>query len=835
MSFNAESIAALRREMRQALRSLLRSPSFSVIAFATLALGIAATVGIYTVLETIVLRPLAYRSAENLVAVVHPTNVPGVGESRWGLSAAGYFYFRRENRTLEDLGAYATEFTTVFGDEADAERVQGAYVTASLLEVLHARPALGRTIVEDDDKPGAPMVAVLSHELWARRYGADPRIVGRSIRTSYGTAQVIGVAEKGFTLPLAAPGNRAADLAGVRVDLWQPLQLDPNAEAQNAHAYVGIGRLKRGVTPESAQRDLAALTQRLPALFPRAYSKGFMEQYHFGMSVRPLRDEVLGGDIVRALWILFGSVALVLVIACANVANLFLVRSEARRRESAIRTALGASRGRMALHHLSESLLLTLSAAVVGTALAVAGTRVLVRLAPGDVPRLADVHMHWTSVGVALAIAVLSGLAFAVFPMLRARVDVDTLREGGRGLTASRRQRTVRHALVVGQMSLALVLLSAAGLMLRSFSKLRAVKPGLDASGVLTFSVALPASEYGSYAKAAAFHRELTSRLASLPGVRRVGATSALPLRDFSGCATVQREGRPFGPDEKWPCVPSVTATPGTLEALGITVRGRTPVWNDLDAGTGAVVVTKALADRLWPGEDAIGKGINNSGKTFFRVVGVIPELRAAGLENAPTEAVFYPVVPIPNASLWMPLINATYVVKTTSAEPTSMVNAVRRTVSVIDARVPMARITTMESVVARSMARATFIMLLLALAAGMALLLSAVGMYGVISYVVAQRRSEIGVRMALGARVREVAGLVVVQSLQLAFAGALIGLVGALAATRLMRALLFGVSPTDPVVLMTAPIILVLIAAIASFAPARRAASVDPAEALRS
>jgi predicted permease len=828
---------ALGRETRQALRSLVRTPAFTLIAIVTLALGIGATTAIWTMLETVVLRPLPYANAGRLVSVRHPTEVPGTGPSRWGMSAAGYFLFRNENRTLEDLGGYYADYATILA-EGEAERVRAGWITHSVLSVLGARPAVGRLIGEADDVPGAARVAMLGWDIWQRRYGGDPGVVGRSIETSNGPVEIVGVTARGFTLPTPSPFEASRDLAGHYVDLWLPLRLDPTARAQNSHQYAGVGRLKPGVGAAAAQRDLQTLTDRLPELFPNAYSRGFVEEYRFRMGVQPLRDEVLGERIVRTLWVLLGAVGVVLLIACANVTNLFLVRAESRRRETAVRAALGASRSQMVAHHLVASLMVALAAGALGVGFAVVLLRALVAIAPADLPRLAEVGVHWTAVALGLALAVVAGFAFGLYPALR-KVDIESLREGSRGLSASPRQRAVRNGLVVAQIALALVLLAAAGLMARSFGALRAVRPGLDPSGVLTFSIALPGTKYRTMEDAAAFHRELQSRLAALPGVRAAGAATGIPLRDMgAGCAVVFREGRPYGPDEEAPCVQVPRVTPGFFGALGIPVQGRVPEWRDLDAATGAVVVTRALADRLWPGEDPIGKGMNSNGSNpesgFYRVVGVVPELRAAGLDRPPSEVVFYPVVQLPQTWLWGPVRGPTYVVRSSLDDPVSLTASVRRVLAELDPQVPLANATTMERVVARSMSRVSFIMLLLGVASAIAMLLSAVGIYGVISYIVGQRRGEIGVRMALGAPATQVAAMIVRQSLRLALAGIVIGLLAALAGTRILRSLLFEVSPTDPLVLAAVAALLVALAALSSFAPARRAARVDPIEALR-
>lgn len=834
-----ELVHSLRREVHQALRSLRRSPSFTIIALITLSLGIGATTAIYSVLDAVVLRPLPFRDAGRLVAVLHPATVPGSGESKWGMSSGGYFQFRALNHTLEDLGGYTTGSAILTGSDVEPEQVRVARVTATIFTTLKARPYLGKLITATEDAPGASPAIVLSNELWRRRFGADRGIVGRTIRLFGEPFQVIGVAEAGLTLPMPGPFASTANLAGFGVDIWMPLQLDPNSPFWNSHQYTGIGRLKPDVTVEQAQADLAAITRRFPELVPNAYSEGFMRQYNFRVGVTQLKEAVLGPTVARSLWILFGAVAIVLLIACANVANLFLVRVEAQRRETAIRTALGASRAQLALHHLAQSLVLTTVAGILGIVLARWGIPAVLAAAPRSIPRLAGVSLHGSAALVALGIALATGLVFGLAPLARSGDDVGTLRDGGRGLAGSRRQRSMRSALVVGQVALAVVLLAAAGLLVRSFQHLREVDPGLDPRGVLTFEMTLPFSEYGTVEEAVAFDQAFSERLAALPGVTTVGASDMLPLQDYgSGCTVVSREGRPFTTDEKTPCVSIPTFLPGYFTAMGITVRGRLPDWSDVGARSQAAVITRALAERLWPGEDPIGKGIlpGDRGRGgFYRVAGVIPELRAAGLDEAPTEALFVPATmlgPPPHRS--GALNSLVYSVRTSGTAPMSLVPTIRALLSSMNEQVPIVNPRTMQEVVNRSVARTTFIMLLLGIAAAIALVLSAVGIYGVISYVVTQQRAEIGIRMALGARVPQVSGMVMAQSLRLGALGVVIGLAGALAGTRLLQSLLFDVSPTDPLVLSIVPVVLLVLASVASVAPVRRAALVDPVESMR-
>jgi predicted permease len=661
-----------------------------------------------------------------------------------------------------------------------------------------------------------------------------------TLQTSVGSRLIIGVAEPGVNLPKPGPFASTANLSGFGVDLWEPLRLDPNAPAQNNHAYSGIARLKPGVSASQAEAELRTIVSRFPERFPSAYSERFVKSYNFRVSVTPLLDEVLGPTVARSLWALFGAVAFVLVIACANVANLCLIRAEARSRETGIRSALGAARGHLARQYLTEGLLLTITAGAAGMALAYWSLPWLLAVAPEDVPRLGSTSMGWRTVAFAAFTSVVAGLAFGLIPLTRQTAAAEALRASGRGLTSSRSQRLVRSGLVVGQVALAVVLLAAAGLLVRSVIALKHVQPGLNPNGVLAFEVSLPFDKYPTLESAVQFHRELQERLQALPGVTRVGASTAMPLRDYgTGCAVVFREARPYSPDERTPCVPIARAIPGFFDALGIQVRGRAPEWADVDSRSQAAVITQALADRLWPGEDAIGKGINSNGpnsppEMWYRIVGVIPELRAYALDQPPAEAAFYAVTDLRTPSRAGDMHGPIYTVKTTLADPLVLAPAVRAAVAELNGQVPVIRPERMTDVVDHSMARASFSMLLLSLASAMAILLSAVGLYGVIAYVVAQRRSEIGIRMALGARVAQLSRWVVGQSLALAATGVAIGAVLALLTARLVESYLFQVDPIDPLVLGIAVVTLLGVAGLAALAPARRAAKVDPVEALR-
>jgi putative ABC transport system permease protein len=807
----------LTRELRQSLRGLLRTPAFCATSVITLTLSFGATTAVYSVLESVALRPLPYRGASELVSVLHPTTVPGTGKAKWGLSAGGYFHYRNASRTLADLGGYTTSSTTVTGHDR-AEQIQVAEITASIFTTLQARPALGRLIRSTDDRPGQAPVVVLSHEFWRRRFGSDPGVIGSLLHTSGGSYEIIGVAEPGLTLPKPGPFASTSDLASFAVAIWIPLRLDPAGPFYNSHQYSGVGRLKPGTTAEQAQVELAAMIGSFPQLMPQAYTDRFLSTFNFRVAVTPLRDEVLGPALARTLWVLFAGVALVMLIACANVANLFIVRMNAGQREAATRVALGASRSHLAAHYLSEALLVVCTSALAGLLIGSAALPALLTIAPTSIPRLSAVHIHWTTIGLIATIALLTGVIFGLLPLLRDATFSTTMREAGRGVTSSRGQRRLRDALLVGQVALALLLLVAGGLLLRSFSNLRGVKPGLDPRGVLVFEAPLPSNDYRSDQAVAAVQQFLFARIAALPGVQSVGFTTRVPLQDYtSGCTSVIRQGRPYRREEPIPCVSTPYITPGFFEALDISVEGRLPAWSDVDGPARVAIVTRALAERLWPGEEPIGKGLQEGDGprgVWPRVVGVIPELRAQGLDRRPTEVALFVA----------PRTSGAYLVRVSRGDPLALIPAIRKILSDLNPAMPLVNPRTMQSVVDRSMARTSFLMTLLAILGCMALLLSAVGIYGVISYMVVLRRSEIGLRMALGARAGQVVALILRHSIALVFTGISIGWLVTLASTRLLSSLLFGVSAFDPTVLASVSVLLILVALLASAAPARQA-----------
>jgi putative ABC transport system permease protein len=810
----------LLQSTRHAARSLRRSPGFAAVATVTLAIGIGATTAIFALLHAVVLSPLPYPASDRLVHVGHP--VPGLNpEWKWGVSEAGFFHFLDHSESLTGAGAFQTATFTVSGDGV-AEQVPVAMVSASLFEVLGARPAVGRLLRWEDNEPGRTAVVVLGYEFWQTRYGGSPAIVGQTIDLEGSAVEVVGVTAAGFRLPQQATG------------VWFPVVISRANEPVNWHRFQVIGRLADGVPVAAAAADLERLTAQFPDVAAAAYTPSFMEESRFGVEILPLRAQVVG-DVGGVLWILLGAVGLVLLIAAVNVANLFMVRLASRRREIAVRTALGASRADIARRYGGESVLLGMAGGALGLGLAWGALRVVVANETGWIPRLSEVGLGWEAVAFAATIALGIGLLYGLLPALRPVPDQLALREST-GTTASRGQLALRRGLVAAQVALAVVLLAAAGLMLETYRNLNGVDAGFDPRGVLTAQISLPNASYGSDEAASRFWRELMDDVAGLPGVTAVGATQSLPLGGGGGCAMVFTDD-PAAQERNTSCFAStVRVAPGYFEAMGIEVRGRTPTWADTENQVGEAVISQSVADRLWPGQDPIGKGIkgNGSNPPFYRIVGVAAPVRALGLDEPPVERVYFPMVAVEDAQLWGPPTGMTLVVRQAGADPGALAPAILATLQRMDPTVPMRNVRSMREVMAASMARTSFTMMLLGLAALMALVIGLVGLYGVVSYVVEQRRGEIGIRMALGAEPGRVAGMILRESAGLALAGLVAGLAAAVFATRIMQALLFEVGAADPRVLAAVAALLLAVALLASWLPARRASRVDPLTALR-
>jgi predicted permease len=696
-------------------------------------------------------------------------------------------------------------------------------------------PLHGRALTDDDDRVGAPRVVVLGQRFWERRFGGDPRVLGRQLRIDGVSREVVGIMPARFRLPTA------------RTDLWVPLGIDPANTASAAFDYRGIARLRDGVSIEVATADLQRLLPRVPEAFPGRLTAAGIEQIRMHAVVTPLRDIVVG-DIGRVLWVVLGAVGCVLLVACANVMNLFLVRAEGRQHEVAVRRALGAGRAALVMEFMSEGVVLAAVGGTLAVGLAVIGVRVLRSLDGAiDIPRVSDVGVDGTVLAVAGGITVLAALLVSALPSLRSAsvAPAGLLSEAGRSVTTGRRRHRVRHALVVAQLALALVLLAGAGLMARSFASLRAVPAGFDAEHAFTVRVALPRTAYSAPGGAARYVIRATDAIAAIPGVQGAGAVTKMPLVPEARRDTALFvEDRPLAPGTMPNLHQVVFATPGYFGALGVSlVDGRAFERPDPDRAVREVILSRSVAERYWPGQRAIGKRVRMSPSpvgAWYTVVGVAGDVRGTTLEQPPDEIIYLPFVVAlgatdaagPPETRWTPLEIA--FVARSAGGATSIATRVEAAVRAIDPGVPTYGARAVTDIVAQAAARTSFTLVLLAIASAVALLLGAVGIYGVISYVVSLRTREIAIRMALGAQARDVRRMVSRQAAAVAAVGVATGLVGALALMRVLRALLFGVSPTDPVALAGAAVLLVTVSAAASWLPARRAASLDPAHALR-
>ncbi len=828
-------IASLWRETLRAVRLLTRDRGFATTAAATLGLGLAGVMATYAVVHDVLLKPLPYPDPTRVVAVRHPSTVPGSGERIWGLSTGGYVHLRDHAKSFEAFGIYsASSFTVLKDGESEVARV--ARATPGALSVLGARVEIGTFFSAEDAQPGGADVAILSAEYHRSQFGGDPAAVGTILETANGSYQIIGVAAPGLTVPMPGPFADASDLTGFGVDVWLPLRVNEAGPFYNSHPYVGVARLAEGVDVASANTELTSLLARFPEWMPQAYTASFLQEYDFRIAATPLHDAVIGPQLARALWLLLAAVTLMLAAAVANVANLFLARIEARRQEAAVRSALGASTSQMTAHYAAESLLVCGCAFAFAVGLAYAAVAGLPWFAPRDVPLIHDAALGVGAIGLGAALALLIAAALALAPALRRTLDIDALRDG-RTLGASPRRRLLRQSLMVAQLAATVILLSGAAMLVRGARTLRNVDAGFEPDGVVAFQVWLPFSSYDTRERASVFYRDLEARLRSIPGVTAVGF-GPLPLQDFgTACSVVFREGRPYDVGEQPPCVSTPVALPGWFGVLDIDVAGERPTWRDVDARTQAVVVTQALADRLWPGEDAIGRGIGSNGpdsESWYRVVGVVPELRAEALDAPPTEAVFYAATGLVPDQRTDAINYLSVLVRTSLDDPMQVVPGLQAAVRQLDARVPVVKPRTLPQVVSRSMGRLNFLLALIGVAALVAFTLSTVGTYGVVSYMMMQRRTEMGIRMALGATAGNVVRLVASQSVRVALIGVTLGVLGAVYASQVLETMVFTGGGAGPVLLLAVAGVLVGVVLLASVAPARAATRVDPSEALR-
>jgi predicted permease len=810
------------RDLKHATRSLARAPRFTTVAVFTLALGIGTNTAIFSVVDGILLEPLDFPESNELVNVW--STAPGLGYDQFPLSPDVFFFYQKESSAFSSMGIFRDAVANLT-EVGEPERLQGTQASASVFATLGVTPALGRVWSEEEDLPEAPAVVLLSDGLWTRRFAADPAVVGRTIRLDGVLREVVGVMPPRFDFP-------------DRAEFWIPLSMSPEDPQQGSFGWNGVARLSPGLTPADAQAQLVQVFQRFIDAMRGTDGVAGMENYvaflsngQYAPVVNSVKEDLVG-DLEQPLWILLGTVGFVLLIVCANVANLVLIRAEGRRREIAVRVAMGAGRGSLAGHLLAESVVLAAAGAALGLAVAWIGVPLALRQAPPELPRLDEVGIDGTVLLFTVGVAALTTVLFGVAPVLHgARPStLAALRQGGRGSTARQRGRKL---LVVAQTSLALVLLVGSGLMVRSFREILNSDLGFDPTDRLTFGVFLSEARYPTLQDVTTFHERLRERLSALPGVESVGVTSNLPVAAFPNGTAHVIEDQPTEPGQLPPMIHYGYAGPQYIETMGMRLlQGRTFTPSDHQSESPTVIVSQTVADRFWPGGNALGKRMRPSGDsaTWFEVVGVVAPVVQEGVRDEIRPFVYYPMVEaIGNTE---DIRGASYVVH--APRPAELSDAVRAAVWELDADLPLADVRTYDDIVAESVVQLSFATLTLGVAALLALLLGAVGLYGVLSYAVEQRTQEIGVRMALGARSEQVLEMVVRDGAATQAAGLLVGLLGAAALTRLLQGLLYGVEPLDPLTFAGTSLLLLAVGLLAAYLPARRASRVDPTVSMR-
>lgn len=810
------------------LRRLAHARGFAFTVIVTLGLGIGATVGVFSVVDAVLLRPLPYPHADRLVDLSHTLELSGI--TRVDQSDASFLHYRRANRTMAGVGAYLVTSVNLgalhrpgSADVGQPARVAAARISAGTFGVLESPPLAGRVFRDDEDRPGTPTVVVISERLWRRAYGADRSILGRQLEVDGIAREVIGIMPSGFRFP-------AAD-----TEVWLPIGIDPAKTDSASFDYRAIGRLRDGVSTADAQADLQRLLLTLPEAFPGRLTLPAIRITKMQAVVTPLRDIVVG-DVRRVLWIVLAAVGCILLVGCANVANLFLVRAEARQTELALRRALGAGRPTIVWQLLSEAVVLSAAGGALGVAIATAGLRTLRSLeATVNLPRLNEVGMDGTAMLVAAAATLFVALLVAGLPAVRlsAMDGSSLLIDGGRSATVGRRRQFVRRTLVVAQIALALVLVASAGLMARSFAHLRDVKPGFDARPVFTFRMALPTAGFPMRADIAQSLDHVVDAIEALPGVQAAGAITKLPLVDAGRIDTpLFVLDQPMAPGRMPNIHQLAYVSPEYFRAMSIpVVDGRifdrmNPAKPKLEA-----VVSDALVRRYWPDGRAVGRQVRilPTGDALT-IVGVVRSVRGTTLEEAPDEMIYLPLAS--SDPRWAP--REFSIVVRSAAAPASVAPEVTNALRRLMPSVPLYAAQPMTDVMSGARARTSFLLVLLGIASTLAMALGAVGLFGISAYLVTLRGREMAIRLALGARPLDVRRMITRQGITLAVVGVVVGLGGAIAATHALAALLFGVSPGDPATLATAAALMIVISAAANWLPAHRAGRIDPAQALR-
>jgi putative ABC transport system permease protein len=811
-------MGTLLQDIRYGLRTLLKSPSFTLVAIIALALGIGANTAIFSVVNTVLLRPLPFSNPDQLMTLWE-TNLSR-GQLRGSSSYPNFSDWRDQNHVFERMASFHNADFVMTG-RGDSTRLQGGVVNADLFPLLNVTPKLGRVFLKEEDEPGdRSRVVILSQELFEKRFSADPNLLGQPVTLDGKAYTIVGVMPNSFKFPIQ----------NEPVELWTTVAVDregnePITDQRGAHYMNVIGRLKPGVTPEAAQAEMTTIGNRLEQQYPD-------KNLHRNVKIEPAL-EALVGDVRRPLLILLGAVGCVLLIACANVANLLLAKAMTRHKEIAIRAALGASRARVVRQLLTESVLLSLLGGVLGLVLAVWWSRLLVALGQDDIPRALQVGIDWRVLGFTFVVSVTTGVVFGLVPALNSSKTqlTETLKEGTRGSGEGARRNRLRNVLVVGEFAIAVVLLVGAGLLIKSLWRLRQVSPGFKSANVLTFVVGVSDTKYPT-TKQAPFFSDLVKRVQALPGVTSASAVIPLPLSGDRFGISFEVEGRPVAKGDQ-PSSDVFIVDPNYFQTMGIPVlQGRSFTDRDDKHGPPVVIIDQQFAHDFFPGENPIGRRIKpgistDDDPTVMReIVGIVGNVKNRNLSTEFKPAYFL-------AEAQVPFNQMTMVVRTTN-DPHGLITAVQRVVSEMDRDVPVFGVKTMDEYLASTVATPRFNTTLLAIFAAVALVLTIVGLYGVMSYSVAQRTNEIGIRMALGAQTLDVLRLIVLQGFTLVLLGMVIGLAGAYALMKVISSLLFGVSTRDPLTFAAVAVLLAVVALLACYLPARRAAKVDPIEALR-
>ena len=822
-------MGAFRDQLKQVVRRLGHTPLFSAATVITVAVGIGATTLVFSVVESVLLKPLSYSQPDRLMGVW--CTAPGINVSKLGIAQYLYFIDREQSKTLEDIGMAAASSYSMTGG-AQPEQVQALQVTDGALPILGVHPVYGRLFTRRDDSPKMPKTVVLSYGFWQRHFGGDPSAVGRTLRLDGQMYEIIGVLPKGFQF-----------LDQEQAELMVAMQPDRGQTQLGNFMYRGIARLKPGITQQDASTDLQRLIRIANHSFPPppGFSLALFEKANLAVDLNPLKNDVIG-DVGNVLWVLMGSIVLLLLVTCANVANLLLVRVEGRRQELAVRSALGATRKSLISGLLVESLVLGCFGGVIGLTLAIAALRLLIAADPTGLPRLHEIGIDLPVLLFTLGLALFVSLVIGVIPVLKySGISGTELREGGRGLSESRQRHRARNALVVVQVSLALVLLICSGLMIRTFHALARVSPGFsDPKSLQSFAIDIPESQIPETQREQVVHSEqaIADQIAAIPGVSAVGLTTSVPMsgsRDFN---PVYASDRTYKTGELAPMRGNRFVSPGYFSTMGIPlIAGRDITWQEEYEKRNVVIISENFAREYWGlPTNAIGKLIRvGSTDDWHEIIGVVGNVYDDGVSQDPSSSAYWPLMQ-DNFITQKEVVkrDVSFVVRSPGAGSASFMKELQRAVWSVDRDLPLSNPTTVGGLYTKSMARTSFTLVMICVAGAMTLLLSIVGLYGVIAYAISQRTREIGIRAALGAQRAALTKMFVRQGLVLAGVGVVCGAAVALATMRLMSSLLYHVSPVDPWTYAIATFSIVAIAGLATYVPSRRAAAVDPVDALR-